>query len=143
MNTKVIFTFLLLLTLTITHAQRKKISVSELPEKSKVFLAEHFPNMAIHHVSRDPEYGEKGYEVRLADGTEVEFWKDGSWREVDGHKKPIPTAYISAEILEYVKTNYPNEKITHVDLGHKYIDVDLTNRIDLDFEQNGKIRKAD
>jgi hypothetical protein len=141
MNTKVIYTLLLLLTITITNAQRKKISASELPEKATAFLAEHFPNIPIDRVSKDPEYGEKGFEVLLKDGTEVEFWKDGGWREVDGHKKPIPTAYISAEILNYIKTNYPNEKITHVDLGHKYIDVDLTNKIDLDFEQNGKFRK--
>ncbi|ESU19680.1 hypothetical protein FCR2A7T_18420 [Flavobacterium cauense R2A-7] len=141
MNTKIIFTLLLLLTFTITNAQRKKISLSELPENSKAFLAEHFPNTTVKHVSRDPEYGEKGYEVWLHDGTEVEFWKNGEWREVDGHKKPIPTAYIDPKILDYIKTNYPNEKITHVDLGHKYIDVDLTNKIDLDFYQNGNIRK--
>lgn len=141
MNTKVICTFLLLLTITIMNAQRKKINTSELPEKAMIFLTEHFPGITIDKVSRDPEYGEKGFEVWLSNGTEVEFWKEGGWREVDGHKKPIPTAFIAPEILDYVKTNYPKEKITHVDLGHKYIDVDLTNRIDLDFEQNGKFRK--
>lgn len=143
MKTKTMYILLLLFSLTAACAQGKKIDPSELPEKAMPFLTEHFPNVSIIRASKDWEHGEKGFEVSLADGTEVEFWKDGTWREVDGNKKPIPTAFIPASISNYVKTNYPNEKITHIDLGHKNIDVDLTNKIDLDFDKEGKILKSD
>ena len=143
MNPKIIYTLLMVIIATITNAQAKKISVSELPKEATVFLAKHFPKNPINIATKDWEHGEKGYEVKLTDGTEVEFYKDGSWREVDGHKKAIPTAYIPKSIVDYVKANYPKEQITHIDKGHKDIDVDLTNKIDLEFDTNGKFIKAD
>ena len=143
MNPKIIYTLLMVIIATITNAQAKKINISELPKEATVFLAKHFPKNSINIATKDWEHGEKGYEVKLTDGTEVEFYKDGSWREVDGHKKAIPTAYIPKSIVDYVKANYPKEQITHIDKGHKDIDVDLTNKIDLEFDTNGKFIKAD
>lgn len=140
MKTKIylVVTFLIL---TISVQGQKKIEVTELPKSAQEFLKKHFSNVAIESAKKDAEHGEKGFEVKLKDGTEVEFWKDGSYREVDGGDKPIPTAFIPKEIKDYVMKNYPNEKITHIDYGHKDLDVDLTNKIDLEFTKEGKILK--
>ena len=128
-----------LLTLTISASAQKKIEVTELPKPAQEFLKKHFSDTTIEIAKRDAEHGEKGFEVKLKDGTEVEFWKDGSYREVDGGDKPIPTAFIPDNIQAYVAKNHPNEKITHIDYGHKDLDVDLTNDIDLEFTKEGKI----
>ena len=112
-----------------------------MPKPAQDFLKKHFSNEAVASAHKDAEHGEKGYEVKLNDGTEVEFWKDGSYREVDGGDKPIPTDFIPENIKEYVSKNHPNEKITHIDYGHKDLDVDLTNNIDLEFTKDGKILK--
>lgn len=128
--------------LTIATQAQKKINTSELPQGAMAFLDKHFKGVAIKVAKKDAEHGEKGYEVILQDETEIEFWKDGAWREVDGKGKPIPTAYISAVITDYVAKNYPNEKITHIDYGHKDVDVDLTNKIDLEFDKSGRFLKA-
>ena len=141
MKMKNIFAVLLLF-FAMTDSAQKKINVSELPKESIAFLDKYFPNIAIEVAKKDREHGEKGYEVILSDGTEVEFWKDGSWREIDGRKNPIPTEYIAPSIVDYVTKNYPNEKITHIDYGHKDVDVDLTNKIDLEFDKNGQFLKA-
>lgn len=133
----------LLLGLTITANAQKKIETSELPKPAQEFLQKHFSNATIEIAKKDAEHGEKGYEVKLSDGTEVEFWKDGSYREVDGGDKPIPTAFIPDAVKDYVAKNYPNEKITHIDYGHKDLDVDLTNDIDLEFTKDGKFIKGD
>ncbi|KIQ14603.1 hypothetical protein RT99_22455 [Flavobacterium sp. MEB061] len=120
---------------------QKKIEVSELPQPAQEFLKKHFNNTTVDIAKKDAEHGEKGYEVKLKDGTEVEFWKDGSYREVDGDDKPIPTDFIPQAVKDYVAKNHPNEKITHIDYGHKDLDVDLTNKIDLEFTKEGKILK--
>lgn len=120
---------------------QKKIEVSELPQPAQEFLKKHFSNTTVDIAKKDAEHGEKGYEVKLKDGTEVEFWKDGSYREVDGDDKPIPTDFIPQAVKDYVAKNHPNEKITHIDYGHKDLDVDLTNKIDLEFTKDGKILK--
>ncbi len=133
----------LLLFYAMTTAAQKKISVSELPAPAITFLDKHFPNIGITTAKKDREDGEKGYEVILANDVEVEFWKDGSWREVDGRDKPIPTAFIQQSIVDHVKKNYPNEKIVHIDYGHKDVDVDLTGKIDLEFTKEGQFLKGD
>ncbi|PWB26398.1 PepSY-like domain-containing protein [Flavobacterium sp. HTF] len=133
----------LLLGFAISANAQKKITVTELPQPAQDFLKKHFSNSEIAVVKKDAEHGEKGYEVKLKDGTEVEFWKDGSYREVDGGDKPIPTAFIPAAVKDYVAKNYPNEKITHIDYGHKDLDVDLTNKIDLEFTKEGKFIKGE
>lgn len=125
----------------ISASAQKKIEVTELPQPAQEFLKKHFSNTSIDVVKKDAEHGEKGYEVKLKDGTEVEFWKDGSYREVDGGDKPIPTAFIPQSVKDYVAKKHPNEKITHIDYGHKDLDVDLTNKIDLEFTKEGKILK--
>ncbi|MTH16752.1 PepSY-like domain-containing protein [Flavobacterium sp. LC2016-01] len=131
----------LLFSFAITANAQKRIETSELPKPAQEFLQKHFNYTTVDIAKKDAEHGEKGYEVKLKDGTEVEFWKDGSYREVDGGKNPIPTDYIPANIRDYISKNYPNEKITHIDYGHKDVDVDLTNQIDLEFSKDGKILK--
>jgi len=142
MKTRNIFAVSLLFGVMVATAQ-KKIDPSELPKESTAFLEKHFKGIGIHHAKKDAEHGEKGYEVELTNGFEVEFWKNGSWREVDGKDKPIPTEFIAPSIVDYVRKNYPNEKISHIDYGHKDVDVDLTNKIDLEFNKEGKFIKAD
>lgn len=136
-----IFLAVTLLILTISVNAQKKIEVTELPKDAQEFLKTHFSHTSVEKVQKDPEHGEKGYEVKLKDGTEVEFWKDGSYREVDGGDMPIPTDFIPNNIKAYVAKNHPSERITHIDYGHKDLDVDLTNKIDLEFTKDGKILK--
>jgi phosphopantothenoylcysteine synthetase/decarboxylase len=138
---KIIIIAVMFLGFTISANAQKKIEVTELPKPAQDFLKKHFSNREIDVVKKDAEHGEKGYEVKLKDETEIEFWKDGSYREVDGGKKPIPTAFIPASVKDYVSKNHPNEKIIHIDYGHKDLDVDLTNNIDLEFTKEGKILK--
>jgi hypothetical protein len=126
----------------ITTAQ-KRITPEELPAGANEFLQKYFKGIAIEKTKKDAEHGEKGYEVILTDGTEIEFWKDGKYREVDGKSNPIPTAFIDPKVVEYVKKNYPNNKITHIDYGHKDLDVDLTGKIDLEFTKDGEFLKGE
>lgn len=133
----------LLLSIVISANAQKKIQFTELPKTSQDFITKYFSHTTVDVVKKDAEHGEKGYEVILKDGTEVEFWKDGSYREVDGENKPIPTDFIPKVIKDYVEQHYPNEKITHIDYGHKDLDVDLTNKIDLEFTKEGKFIKGD
>ena len=132
----------LLFTMLSATAQ-KKIAMSELPAGATEFLAKHFPGIAIEKAKKDAEHGEKGFEVILVDGTEIEFWKDGNYREVDGKDNPIPTDYIDPKIVDYVTKNYPNNKITHIDYGHKNVDVDMTGKIDLEFSKEGNFIKGE
>lgn len=142
MKTIHLFITLLLFATMIATAQ-KRITPEELPAGANEFLQKHFKGIAIEKTKKDAEHGEKGYEVILTDGTEIEFWKDGKYREVDGKGNPIPTDFIDPKVVEYVKKNYPDRKITHIDYGHKDLDVDLTGKIDLEFTKDGEFLKGE
>lgn len=124
------------------NAQETIIKTTELPAAAVQFLATHFKDNAVSRAVKDAEILKMTYEVTLADGTEVEFSKKGDWKEVDGKHKAIPTAFIPKEIVDYVKTNYPKEQITHIDKDNNY-DVDLSNGIDLEFNMAGKFLRID
>lgn len=141
MKSKIILAVMLLFALSATG--QKKITTAELPKGANEFLDKHFRGIAVTEAKKDAEHGEKGYEVKLANGFEIEFWKDGKYREVDGDGQPIPTDFIPASIVDYVRANYPGKEITHIDYGHKDVDVDLTGKIDLEFTKDGKFLKAD
>lgn len=133
----------LLVIVAISATAQKKITTAELPKGANEFLATHFKGIEVTKAKKDAEHGEKGYEVILANGFEIEFWKDGKYREVDGNDQPIPTAFIDPKIVEYVKKNYPDKQITHIDYGHKDVDVDLTGKLDLEFTKDGTFIKAE
>ena len=58
-------------------------SLGSLPRESCDFIDHHFHDAVVERVMQ--EYAEaRGYEVSLADGTDIEFNAKGEWTEVDG-----------------------------------------------------------
>lgn len=137
-----IYTVLFLLAATFAQAQDSKLKVADLPKEARDFLDKYFKDEKIVKVKKESQIGEKGYEVELANGIEIEFTNSGHWREVDGNDGAIPTGFILPAITDYISKNYPAQKITHIDIGHKDIDVDLSNNTDMNFTQDGKFLKA-
>lgn len=124
-----------------TINSQKKIEVSDLPSAASQFLKRHFANEVIKKVKQRRKHGQRGYEVYLTNGTQIGFWKDGKWREVHGHKKPIPTDFIDERIRNYVAENYPESKITHIDYGNNDIRVDVTGKSNLKFTKGDIVIK--
>jgi hypothetical protein len=129
--------------LAFSASAQKKIEISELPAPALSFIEKYFPGVPVTKAKKDAEHGEKGYEVILSNGFELEFWKDGSYREVDGNDTAIPTGFIDQKIVKYVAEHYPKRKITHIDYGHKDVDVDLTGKLDLEFTKEGAFIKGE
>jgi len=141
MKTKIIFISLLLAFTLSTIAQRR-IDYDKLPASSQEFLNTYFSHYPVIIAQKDRENGEKGYVVKLKNGMHVKFWKDGSYREVNGGNKPIPTGFIPKSVLNYVTKKYPKEKITRIDYGHEELQVNLTHNIALKFTKAGMIKKG-
>ena len=137
-NIKILFAGATIVFALNAQAQDRKINSSELPKNAVAFLDTHFKNNAIAYASLDQDTNKKSFEVRLTDGTEVEFHQSGEWKEIDGNDKAIPTAFIPAEILTCVSKNYATESITHIDKSKRHIEVELSNGIELEFDTAGK-----
>ena len=54
---------------------------SQIPEEARNFIHKHFKNNAVAACKRD--YNPMEYEVRLDDGTQIEFDEKGHWTEIE------------------------------------------------------------
>ena len=120
-------------------ADDKIIPVEQLPVAAKTFVNETFPNTTISYATKDVEFKGTKYEVRLADGTEIDFDKKGNWDKVDCQLKAVPAALIPAEISQFVKTNHPNTIIVKIDKERYGYDIELSNDLELKFNKKGQL----
>lgn len=129
--------------LTAITANAQKNTQVQLPAKAQQFLNDNFPKQPISMVKEDAEDSIKGFKAILSDNTEVEFWKNGNWREIDGKGKAIPTAFVVQPILDYVAKNYSSQKITQIEYHQGRIEIELSNKVGLEFDKDGKFVKID
>ena len=79
-------------------ADDKIIPVEQLPAPAKTFVKKYFPQATIEYATKDTEFMGTTYEVRLSDGTEVDFDKKGNWDNVDCKTKAVPASLVPARI---------------------------------------------
>ncbi len=117
-----------------------------LPDVAKKFVAEHFPDATILNVDnkQSPITDGTVFEVKLSDKTEIDFDKDGEWREINAEDGvALPLSVLPTNIQDYVKKNYANVQVLSVDKEMDYIAVDLANDTDLIFDLDGNFLRID
>lgn len=136
----------LLGTLSTISMASNKISKNEskLPKISKEFLQKHFPNDKISFVIEDKEGLRTTYEVMLTSGKEIEFSKNGEWKEVDTKKEALPQGIVSEKIASYVKNNF-DDKTYLVQIKKTFwgTEVELSNKLELEFSASGRFLRYD
>ena len=120
-------------------ADDKIIPVDQLPATAKTFVKKYFPQATIEYATKDTEFVGTTYEVRLSDGTKVEFDKKGNWDNVDCKVKAVPASLVPAAIAQYVKAHYPNTVIVKIDKERSGYDIELSNDLELKFNSKGNL----
>lgn len=115
------------------------IRLSELPATAREFIAKYYPEAKISHIDREGSVTTTAYEVTFTDGSEVEFDATGLWTDVSAPKgKAIPTGIVLPAIDQYVSGYYPGAAINEIErIIPSGYEVDLTNRLELIFTQDG------
>lgn len=109
-----------------------------LPEPITAFINKHFAGATVVSVENDSEFAGVECEVRLNDGTEIDFDAKNQWKKIDCKTKAVPAALVPTAIANYVKANYKSIAITKVDNNGYGYEVELANGMDLKFGQNGQ-----
>lgn len=99
---------------TAAMADSYTINREKLPENAQQFLTEHFPKAKVAMIKVDRHLLKKtDYDVKLVDGTKIEFSNSGKWTSVSRKKgKAVPDGIVPKAIRNYVAKNYPGETIT-------------------------------
>ena len=119
----------------------KPVAADNLPQKAKTFLSTYFPGIEVVSVIKDND----GYDVDLIDGTDVDFRKNGEWKNVDCEGRPVPVGFFPTGITTYVAEHYPMTFIEDIQFDHNRYEVGLNDPIDVDliFDANGNFVRID
>ncbi len=117
----------------------------KIPPQWKAFLDKYFPQSTVVLVEMDDDDDDgKVYSVLLNDGTKVEFDLQGEWKRVCRKKTGVPSTLVPKPILQYVKTNYPEDVITKLSKKPYGFKIELSNDEDVRFNPQGQfIEKID
>lgn len=119
------------------------ITKEQLPAASQKFIATYFGGLKISYVKEERDLLNKNYEVVFADGTKLEFLRNGDWKEVDCRYSQVPADIIPAQIKKYVNEHYAGEKILQIDRDHNDYEVKISNRLELTFDKKFNIVDID
>ena len=82
------------------------IPAAQLAAAAKSFVQQNFPGRTIVYAEKDTEFMKTKYEVSLNDGTEIDFYNNGTFDKVDCHTAPVPASIVPAAIQQFVKANF-------------------------------------
>ncbi|MCR4852816.1 MAG: PepSY-like domain-containing protein [Prevotella sp.] len=122
-----------------TKACEHLVFANNLPEATKLFLCENFPEKSVSFAELDVEnYGEE-YAVSFNDGTEMSFNIFGTWEKVDCKLFPVPASLLPTRIADFVSTSFANEEVVRINKTYDGFRVLLTNNVELKFDHQGNI----
>lgn len=125
------------------------VDPSVLPAASRDFLATHFPSATIIKIEKESDK----YDVDLSDGSEIDFYLDGSMKSVDVTAVTgVPQAIMMESITSYIAANYAGRVIVEYSKlpaffvgeyanGYK-VELSGQPEIDVFFNSNGEYLNA-
>lgn len=127
-----------------TAAQETVIDQSQLPANAKNFVTKYFSDATVSQAVKDKGMVKTEYEVRLSDGSKLEFDGDGNWKEVESKTKSLSEmSFILQSIRDYAAKNFPTYQIRKIEKGSRKYEVKLTNGLELEFDLSGKFLRID
>jgi len=126
-----------------TEDNDRPVSYNELPKETQEFISTHFPSVKMAYADVDWE----GYDVILSDGTDLEFSRNGQWKEIQVRQSNFPESIMKllpAALTDYLNQNYPGKTIREITKKRNGYEVELDG-LDLEFlfDSNGNFRRID
>lgn len=117
------------------------IDRNDLPETAQNFLKEYFPKAKVGMIKTDKHLLKKtDYDVKLVNGTKIEFNNAGKWTSVDCKTREVPEGIIPRAILNYVRKNYQDVKIVKIEKTTTKYEVGLSDDVELTFNLLGQFK---
>ena len=114
------------------------ISRNDLPEAAREMLDEHFPKVKVSMVKVDRHLLKKtDYDVKLTNGTKIEFNNKGRWTHIDCKKKSVPETLVPKTLRNSVSKKYDGQSIVRITRSSLYYTVGLSNGKQLKYDRLG------
>lgn len=117
------------------------VNRTDLPESAREFLSTYFPKAKVGMIKTDKHFLKKtDYDVKLVNGTKIEFNNSGKWTSVDCKDKEVPQDIVPKAIRTYVKKNFPDVKIVKIEKTNSKYEVRLSDDVELTFNLIGQFK---
>lgn len=114
------------------------INRKDLPEAAQEMLTEHFPKAKVSMIKVDRHLLKRtDYDVKLTNGTKIEFSNKGRWTSVDCKNKSVPESLVPKAIRNSAAKKYPGEKIVRISRSSLYYTIGLSNGKELKYDRLG------
>ena len=135
-----------LLFVSVTSARAdhdRPIQFEQLPAAAQQFVNTYFSDQKVSFVKEERDFMEVSYEVMFTNSIKIEFTGSGEWKEVTCKYSTLPDGIVPEQIVSYVNANFPGVSIYAIDRGYREYEVDLTNGLELTFDNNYNIVDID
>ena len=123
-------------------AHDKMIPYVELPQKARTFIESNFDRNKVVAITEECDRRTE-YEVRMSDGTKVEFDGNGEWTKVSVRQGTVPVALVPEAIAKQVATSYPNATIVQIEKRGTGYEIELSDDREMLFDAAGNVVKID
>lgn len=115
----------------------KSIGFDKLPKTARQFIGDHFPDQTVNRAKQEKDHGTVSYEVRLSDGTEVDFNAAGEWQHVDRPFGIVPDSIVPQAILSDLAGRYPEARIHEIEKEPGGYEIGIGNGMELYYTTEG------
>lgn len=139
---KILILFLIMVaSVGIANADKYTINRNDLPETAQTMLKEYFPKAKVGMIKVDRHLLKKtDYDVRLVNGTTIEFNNSGKWTSVDCKTREVPSGLIMRPIRNYVSKNFTDVKIVKIQKKSSGYEIKLSDGVELKFNLLGQFK---
>lgn len=117
------------------------INRDALPEQAQKMLKEYFPKAKIGMIKVDKHLLKKtDYDVRLVNGTTIEFNNAGKWTSVNCKNRVVPEGLVTNPIRKYVSKNFSDVKIVKIKKKSNGYEIGLSDGVELKFNLLGQFK---
>lgn len=118
-------------------------SFTSLPQPAQVFVETYFTKADIAVILYEREGLHNEYEVRLNNGTKIEFDYQGNLGKVDCKTNAVPAGIVPTAIVQYVATNHPTMFIVEYSIDRRKQSVELNTEMEIEFDKAGNFLRYD
>ena len=113
-------------------------------DEAREFLTTHFPKGKVSMIKVDKHLLKKtDYDVKLVNGTKIEFNNAGKWTSVDCKTREVPEALVIRPIRKYIERNFPDTKIVKIEKKTFGFELEVSDGIEVKFDRLGTFKSVE
>lgn len=123
--------------LLFTECASMRIPYRRLPAKAKAFIETYFPTESCVYAERDRDDGRREYEVKLSNGTDIDFHASGDWKKVDCEYSFLPAGIVPQAIVDDLAVRFPGGRISKAERERGGYKLTLGNGAEMIYASDG------